>query len=467
MKPSPLVSLLLLTSSLFFASCATPPPPLSEAERGRRYFQRMQEAVIESTAELTPSIAYVIVQTTGSAPRSYSIGGTSISSTRSRDKKIAGWVLDQEGHILVAMPLKPDQIGHTTVWINQEEHHARLVKTDEGLGMSILKIESDQPLQPIDLSAPGKLVPGAWAVSLSPSGDDRDFIPSQELGFCSGLNISQFTGYNLTGARMMIGAPVVNIEGELAGIATGSTTALSIAETSEDIKELLAHAAQPDNGESNDEEDNSSKGWLGIVHAPINPDYAIKYDLPRGAIRINHVTTDSPAHQAGVKAGDLIVQANGKDVRFSNSKAFEYFIKVLRARKGKPFSLVVMRDQERLTLDGTFGEPPKPDTLRVKSLGVSVRNIDSSLAISERLATDQGVYISSIEKGSPAAMGDDALYPGDVITAVANQPTTDLTSFNAVIEKLRESQASVVLVAYTRERITGYAALNLNLGEQL
>ena len=71
-------------------------------------------------------------------------------------------------------------------------------------------------------------------------------------------------------------------------------------------------------------------------------------------------------------------------------------------------------------------------------------------------------------KGSPAAVrdgGSSLITKGDVITAIGGKPTPDLEAFGKAVEKLRKDKPPVVLVAYTRGRVSGFAALNLALGE--
>ena len=99
---------------------------------------------------------------------------------------------------------------------------------------------------------------------------------------------------------------------------------------------------------------------------------------------------------------------------------------------------------------------------------MDVRNIDPTLVVSDRLSTERGVYVNEIEKGSPAAMGSGGalLSKGDVITGIAGVATPDLDAFSAAMDKIQAEQPSVVLVAYTRGRVTGFAALNLSLGEK-
>jgi serine protease Do len=467
-----LLYLSILFSAGCFTGCITHAPAestASPAARGRVQFADMQAAVIESTQGIEASLTYVEIQAAASASSatSFSFAGGTMNGGNNRKKSYAGLILDTKGHILVSIALKADAVERVTVWIHDEEYPAHLVKTEEALGLSLLKVDTDQVLQPIAFDRLGTLAPGAWGVILTPSGADRDFARSRDLGFCSGVEESQFTTYLLNGSRLMTGAPVMNLDGQLVGVAVGSNKALAMTDLADELQAILARVADEQSDDPSETEEND-RGWLGILHAPVNQDYARKYNLPRGGILINKVIDGSPAAKAGIEAGDLIVQINGKDVRFSGRQAADYFMKVLRSREGKPFELTLARNQQRLVVSGIFGKAPEPDTLRVKALGVDVRNIDPSLVVGDTLFTDQGVYVNEIEKGSPAAMGTGGtlLSKGDVITAVAGVATPDLAAFSAAMEKLQATQPAVVLVAYMRGRVSGFAALNLSLGEK-
>lgn len=461
----PLVGLLTgcMTSD---PSSATDP----KVRQGRAVFETMQAAVTEASREIEPSVAYIELQTSGSSgTRTITIGGGTFTTGGSggRNKTYAGLVLDEQGHLLVATALKADTLIRATVWIGDEEYAAHLVKTEKELGLSILKIDTDQALRPIDFNALGTLVPGAWSVSLSPSGESRDFAKTRDIGFCSGVEESQFTTYLLNGSRLMTGAPVMNIDGQLSGVAVTINKALAMTDLADELQELLARV-KDEQADTQGEAEEDDQGWLGVLHAPVNQDYARKYSLPRGGTLINHVIRNSPAERAGLQAGDLIVAVNGKELRFSGKKATEYFMKVLRAREGKAFKVTVIRNREQTLLSGTFGKAPEPSALRVKALGVDVRNIDPALVVSDKLSTERGVYVNEIEKGSPAAMGSGGalLSKGDVITGIAGVATPDLDAFSTAMDKIQAEQPSVVLVAYTRGRVTGFAALNLSLGEK-
>ena len=83
-----------------------------------------------------------------------------------------------------------------------------------------------------------------------------------------------------------------------------------------------------------------------------------------------------PAGRAGLRAGDIVVGVNGKDLRFKGDRAKDLFFQMLRPRKDRPFSLTVLRDGAETVLEGIFAEPPEPQTLRADDLGITVSDID-------------------------------------------------------------------------------------------
>jgi S1-C subfamily serine protease len=86
------------------------------------------------------------------------------------------------------------------------------------------------------------------------------------------------------------------------------------------------------------------------------------------------------------------------------------------------------------------------------------------------LTVDQGVLVTEVIKGSPAAnsgsLGQTLLARNDVIVELAGQPVTDVAGFGKILEKLRREKPPVVLVKYQRGLLAGFAGLNLSLGEK-
>jgi len=81
-----------------------------------------------------------------------------------------------------------------------------------------------------------------------------------------------------------------------------------------------------------------------------------------------------------------------------------------------------------------------------------------------------GVLVTNVKKGSPAgnsgSMRRSLIGKNYVITELGGVPTPDLESFTNALEKIRSEKPEVLLVRFWRGRTTGYAGLNLKIGDQ-
>ncbi len=71
-----------------------------------------------------------------------------------------------------------------------------------------------------------------------------------------------------------------------------------------------------------------------------------KYISSSGLLQVVNVNSNSPAQNANIKAGDLIVKIGEKDV---SSISYDEAISLLRAEIGTEMTLVVMRDEKEIT----------------------------------------------------------------------------------------------------------------------
>jgi len=86
-------------------------------------------------------------------------------------------------------------------------------------------------------------------------------------------------------------------------------------------------------------------GNLGVTVSPLNDQLASYFGVKQGVL-VNAVTSDSPAAQAGLKAGDRIVKLAGKDVR----NVYDYTYALGEMKAGQEYDVEVMRGNERLKL---------------------------------------------------------------------------------------------------------------------
>jgi serine protease Do len=256
----------------------------------------------------------------------------------------------------------------------------------------------------------------------------------------------------------------VGVDGRIAGIVQGRSV-LAMSDLGVDLKELLADADDRDREEDEEE----SKGWLGVIMEPINREYARSHGLPKSGLWVVNVAGDSPASACGIREGDLIVGFDGRPLRLSGARAHDYLIKTMRAKPGKPFRVSVMRDGKTLALSGTFAKRPEEASLRADDIGVTVKAITDAEYFGNNLFTREGVLISDIRKGSPAAtsssFGRPLLSRNDVIVELAGRPTRTLDAFGKALEYIRSEKLEIVQVVYWRGRMTGYAGLKLQQDE--
>jgi serine protease Do len=96
-----------------------------------------------------------------------------------------------------------------------------------------------------------------------------------------------------------------------------------------------------------------NRGRLGVNVVDLNPELGSYFGATKGAL-VTEVMKDTAAEEAGIKAGDVIVKADGKPV--GNR---EELIRVLSKREvGDKVELVVLRKGKEMKLSATLEEGP-------------------------------------------------------------------------------------------------------------
>ena len=160
------------------------------------------------------------------------------------------------------------------------------------------------------------------------------------------------------------------------------------------------------------------RGRIGVVIQDLQPEAAEKLGIAPdlGAV-IARVEPASPAEHAGLRAGDVVVAANGHDVHGSGE---------LRNRIGlveadRSVRLDILRDGRRRTLEVAVTPMPEaPTESEVPALaGARLDAIPSDHPAYGQL---DGVFVAAVRRGSPAAAA--GLRRGDIILGVDGEPVT-------------------------------------------
>lgn len=445
-----------LFSLLFLTGCATRSPRISPADQA--VFRAFERAGNRAEAAAGNSLVlFRVEQAAASQPQ----GGR--EQRRPGIVSFSGIVLSAEGHLLAPFNIRPDTQDRIEAWIGDQQYLARPLKADEQLGMTILKIEPREPLQPLDLSRAIDLRPGQHGIVVIPSDEDNEFARFTFLVFTQGILEGRYRQFSLNPVpNQARGAPVFTVAGELAGLMS-QNNAWSLSDLAIDLEELLAEVTGRAVGRT-------ENAWFGATLAPINRDFARANHLPHSALWLVHVFEDAPAHRAGFRSGDLLVSLNGEPLRLSGNRVYQYFLQALRPRADAPFTATVLRDGETIEGQGTLTVRTEPATLRAEDLGVTLSAIDEALVVRLNLFTSEGVLVTDVHRGSPAAtgrqFGRNLIMPRDVITAIGGHPTPTLAAFSEALDHIRRDRPASVLVEFHRGPITGFEALNLRIGER-
>lgn len=90
----------------------------------------------------------------------------------------------------------------------------------------------------------------------------------------------------------------------------------------------------------------TSPTYTGVLLEPMRPQLAEFFGVPSGSgLLVSSVADNSPAAMAGIKAGDVVVRANSRPVT-----SMSHWTKMIREAKGKPVTVVILRDRQEKTL---------------------------------------------------------------------------------------------------------------------
>jgi len=196
-----------------------------------------------------------------------------------------------------------------------------------------------------------------------------------------------------------------------------------------------------------------TRGYLGVMIQPVTPELAQEFKLPEntGAL-VGDVTKDSPAAEAGLKEGDVIVEFNGKKVTDSRHLG----LMASQTTPGTKVPVKALCDGKEQTLSVKLGEVPADGLAKAGGRsgglrrcqqadaldGVIVENLDARHRQQFNIpAQVQGALVVDVDAASPAAAA--GLRPGDVILEINRQR---VNSADEAVERSREITGDRVLL---------------------
>ncbi len=440
--------LLLLPALLLVLS-----PAVSASDRGEDALRRDIEFARRKVYPALVNISVVVSQYAGGRVRKGAGAGS-------------GVIVSPAGHVITNYHVAGDTLRIQCTLPSRETIDAEVVAHDPLTDLSVLRLKMetrDDPNVPLPFASLGKssaLRVGDYILAM---GNPMSLSSSMTLGIVSNPRrvFTSFTGSNIDemelteGQRTGLftrwiqhdalilpgnsGGPLVNLQGEVVGINELGGNGVGFAIPSDLVSHVLNQALTY--GEVR-------RGWLGLTFYPVD-----KIGRETGVL-ISSVVPQSPASEAGLEAGDVLL-AIGKDA--VAARFFEeippLYKRVADLPPGRSVTLVLERDGKTLQVSAGVARMEKylGKQREFRSLGLTLRDITRFMALAHRYPDEQGVLVTGIRAGYAADDAKPRLRRGDVIRALAGKPVKDLDAFIGILEACSEAGEEKALFQLLRD----------------
>jgi len=368
----------------------------------------------------------------------------------------SGVIVSKDGYILTNNHvIAGAQTITVTLPDRREPLIARLIGADPKSDLAVLKVDAAGTLPAITLGDSDKIEVGDIVLAIgNPFGVGQTVTSGIVSARGRGVGLADYEDYIQTDASINpgnSGGALVDAHGKLIGINTailspsGGNLGIGFAVPVNMARGIMDSLIA--NGKV-------TRGYLGVMIQPLTPELAKAFGVKSDhGVLVGDVVADSPAAKAGIKAGDVVVSFNGREVEDPRHLR----LKSAQTVPGTKTTLTVLREGKSLDLDltvgelkGEAGEDTTPDAAQAPGkvkLGVRLGEIDGGAREQFEIPTSvKGVLVGEVIPGSRAA--DAGLQPGNVIVEIDRVAVTKPADAVAAIGK---SEGDLVLRLWTKD----------------
>ena len=382
----------------------------------------------------------------------------------------SGFIIDEKG-IVITNNHVIQGAEDVFVRVNGEKNiKAKVIGADPGMDLAVLQIESDQKFTPVKFGDSDTARIGDWVIAI---GNPFGLGGTVTAGIISARNrsigLSRYEDYIQTDASINqgnSGGPLFNMDGDVVGINTAilgqsGSIGIGFAIPSNSAQKVINQLIEF--GET-------KRGWLGVRIQTVTKDIADveKLDEPRGAL-VASVAEDSPSDKGGIKAGDIILEFDGKKI----NEMSELPRIVAETEVGKKVKLKVWRNKREITKEiilgrletsedfksqGLVTEKPKEDAIDGLKIKVRLLNKDD---IKERNLPKNttGLVITEIDKDSPV----NYLQVNNIIVEAQKKKINTIGDLDNIVKlALKSNDKSLLIAIYNNNNQRRYIGVKLN-----
>ncbi|MDD7985634.1 DegQ family serine endoprotease [Lentisphaera marina] len=338
----------------------------------------------------------------------------------------SGFIISKDGYVLTNNHVI-GEADHIKVTLNDgRELEAKIIGKDPKSDVAVVKVAA-KDLPVLELGDSSKLDIGEWVMAI---GNPFGLSSTVTAGIVSAkgrnsVGITDYENFIQTDAAINpgnSGGPLVDLDGKAVGINTaifsrsggymGIGFAIPINMVKNITEQLIADGAV-------------TRGFIGIYMQELTSELAESFGVKSG-ILISQVSPSSPAEEAGLKSGDVIIELKGKAIKnlaeFRNNIAME--------KPGDKIALKIIREDKEKSMKITVGSREKV-LAKTEKYGLIVE--ESSSVEAKKFGSDlpEGLVITNVKADSIAE--DAGLRSGMVIAQVNRRSVTNMKQYNEAL----------------------------------
>jgi serine protease Do len=383
----------------------------------------------------------------------------------------SGFIIKQEGVVITNNHVIANA-EDILIRVGDKEYNAEVIGADPYMDLAVLKMKTKDKFKPVSFGDSNKARVGDWVVAI---GNPFGLGGTVTSGIISARNrqigLTRYEDFIQTDASINqgnSGGPLFNLNGEVIGvntaiIAPGQSGSIGIGfaipanAASNVIDQLLKF------GET-------KRGWLGVRIQEVTKEIADveKLKKPEGAL-VASVGQNSPAEKAGIKAGDIILEFDGKKI--NTMKKLPNV--VASTEVGKSVELKIWRNKKLISKRLTLGrletseefKETKPKIVKkdidIQSLKITVRDLNEKDVSTRNLnKKTKGVVITEISNRSPLA---NLLSLNDIIIEVQKTPVKNSIDLNRIVNGIfKKGEKTLLLTIINNNNRRRYLGVKIN-----
>ena len=373
----------------------------------------------------------------------------------------SGFIISADGYIMTNNHVVGGADKVKVQLQDGREFTAKIIGTDPPTDVAIIKIDAKDELPFLKLGDSGQLEVGDWVLAF---GNPFGLSHTLTAGIVSakgrsGIGLTDYENFIQTDAAINpgnSGGPLINLDAEVVGMNTaifsrsGGYMGIGFAIPVNMIKtirqQLVEHGAV-------------TRGRLGVYIQDLTQELAESFDLDQSnGILVAQVLKDSPAEDAGLQQGDVILELNDKPVE----KVAKFRNQISLTRPGTKIELTVLRDGDeenikvRIGAMETDAKGRPVESGKIPKLGMSLQELTPELAERFNYQGAKGVLVTTVEADSLAARA--GIKSGDLIEEVNRK---QVSKPEQVQDLIKDSKKKSVLILVRQGDASRYLALKL------